>query len=159
MIEDLVFSSRGFGCLIYSTGNYLTTDIISKVVFSTSWNLLDSPKNRGIVKTLSTIVHLIGAAHQSAWLYRWRLTIVLFPHLIWSAVSLDSYTIDAMTKSKEARRKDPTIQDVFGQLINATDPESESGLPLQFDDVRLNSGTLIVAGKALTFFYFLVTQI
>ncbi|RDW62507.1 hypothetical protein BP5796_10809 [Coleophoma crateriformis] len=138
--------------------NYLTTDVVNMVVFSTSWDLLTSPKNRGVSESLATAVRMVGITHQTRWLYQFKLGPVLFPHLIGSILGLRKHTLSILGESKKAREENPDIKDVFAQFINAEDPAT--GTVLSADTVRLNSGTLIIAGSdttssslAGTFFY------
>ena len=129
-------------------GNYLTTDVITKVVFSTSWNLLSSPLNHGVIKTSATIVRFLGVAHQSSLLYTYKLAIILFPGLVKSASELRKYTIDLMARSMEVRSEfgGHAVKDIFGTLLEAKDPESKTGEHLTQWDVRINSSNLLVAG-------------
>lgn len=144
-----------------SIGNYLTLDIITKVVFTTTWSLLASPLNRGVIETSATVVHLIGIVHQSAWLYVYKmLTLIFFPSLAKSIPELKKYTLDVMASSMEARKQDPELKDAFAQLLQAKDPESKTGEGLAPDDVRINSSNLLIAGSdtsssalSATFFY------
>lgn len=73
---------------------------------------------------------------------------------------LRKYTLELMALSMEARKRDPDLKDVFGQLIAVQNPESKNGEGLSEDAVRNNSSNLLIAGSdtsssalAATFFY------
>ncbi|KAL3421802.1 cytochrome p450 [Phlyctema vagabunda] len=138
--------------------NYLTTDIITNVVFTSTWELLHSSANRGILNTISTVLRLTGAGHQTKLIYRYEMSALILPTIHWSIASLRSFTILIMKASMQARQEDPDIKDVFGLFMHAKDPET--GKELDFPTVRFNASTLIVAGSdtsstvlAATFFY------
>jgi hypothetical protein len=79
---------------------------ITKVVFTTSWNLLSSSLNRGVISTTATIVRLLGVAHQSFLLYSHKLALlVFFPSLAKSGPELKKYTVELMEKSMEVRKE------------------------------------------------------
>jgi len=127
----------------------LTTDIITKVVFSTTWELLSSTKNRGVVVATAAIVELVGIAHQSAILYQFPLLfILLFPRVAKSDPVLHRYAGDMVTRRIKLKEQQPDIKDMFGQYTTATDPESKTGQPLPKGDVLINSMNLIVAGTS-----------
>jgi hypothetical protein len=130
-----------------SLGNYLTTDVVSKVVFTTSWELLTSTANHGITETFKTITRLVGVLHQWPILAYHELSVTVFlPHLAWSATSLRKFTMAVMASRYEMSEKDPSIKDVFGLFSFAKDPDTGE-LALNSLDVRRNSGNFIVAGK------------
>lgn len=142
-------------------GNYLTTDIISKVIFSTTWDLLSSTKNHSFVEALSTITHFVGIAHQSAVFYKFPLFLfVLFPKIAKSRPTVRKHIREMISKRVKLEEEYPDIKDMFSIYNNATDPESETGEKLSEWDVRINSSQLIIAGSdtsaaalAATFFY------
>ena len=132
-----------------SLGNYLTTDVVSKVVFTTSWNLLTSTANHGITETFKTIVRLIGVLHHWPILAYHELSVGIFmPHLAWSATSMRKFTMAVMDSRYELSEKDPSIKDVFALFSSAKDPETGK-LALNALDVRRNSSNFIVAGNQL----------
>jgi hypothetical protein len=120
--------------------------VISKVVFTTSWDLLTSEVNRGVTTTLETIIQLVGVMHQSPLLYTSKHNALIFPNLAWSPSSLRTYTKAVITASMKVRANDPGVDDYFGQFSSAKDPET--GEPaLNGTDLRLNSSNFIIAGK------------
>ena len=160
--KSSIFSTfRALLLTVLNVGNYLTLDIITSVVFTTTWSLLSSPLNRGVIETSATVVYLIGVIHQSAWLYTYKILILIFfPKRAKSIPALRKYTLSIMAASMEAREKGPELKDAFAQLLQAKDPESKSGEGLAHADVRINSSNLLVAGSdtsssalAATFFY------
>lgn len=140
--------------------NWLTTDAVTKVVFTTSWDLLTSTANRGITETFKTIVRLVGVLHYWPILsFHETTALVTLPHLAWSVYELRKYSVAVMSSSKAARVKDPSIKDVFGYFSNVKDPDTGK-LALGPDDVRRNTANFIIAGSdttassmAATFFY------
>ncbi|KAE9367264.1 cytochrome P450 [Stipitochalara longipes BDJ] len=129
--------------------NYLTTDVISKVVFTTSWDLLTSTTNHGITETFKAIVRLTGVLHQWPTAYH-ELTASLFlPHLAWSSLSLKKFSLAVMSRRYDMGQKDPSIKDVFGLFSSARDPDTGE-LALAPLDVRRNTGNFIVAGSDTT---------
>jgi hypothetical protein len=121
--------------------------VVSKVVFTTSWDLLTSTTNRGITETFKTIVRLTGVLHQWPVLAYYELSALLFlPHLAWSAPSLKKFSLSVMARRYEMGEKDPSIKDVFGLFSSARDPDTGE-LALAPLDVRRNSGNFIIAGK------------
>jgi hypothetical protein len=133
------------------TGNYLTTDVVSKVVFTTSWDLLTSTANHGITETFKTIVRLVGVLHQWPHMKYHELSASIFlPHLAWSATSMRKFTLSVMESRYALKEKDPSIKDVFGLFTDARDPETGE-LALAPLDVRRNSANFIVAGKYPSF--------
>jgi cytochrome P450 len=143
-----------------TAANYLTTDVISMVVFTSSWNLLTSSTNRGIRETMAAVVKLFGLMHQTP-LFRYNdtLTALLVPRLAWAGSSLMQYAKDMMRASVQVHKNDPTISDFFGQFSEAKDPDTgEAALTRR--EVALNSSNFIIAGSdttsssiAATFYY------
>jgi cytochrome P450 len=136
--------------MLTNEGNYLTTDVVCKVVFTVSWDLLVSSANRGLVDTMSAVVHLIGVLHQSPifTIRRWA-PLVFLPTLAWCMKSLREYTISIMKSTKEARAKDPSIRDFFRQFTEAKDPDTGE-VALDSIEVRINSENFIAAGSDTT---------
>ena len=129
-------------------GNYLTTDVVSKVVFTTSWDLLTSTANHGITETFKTIVRLIGVLHQWPFHSYYSLSSLVFlPHLAWSAASMKKFSLSVMASSYALREKDPSIKDVFSLFSTARDPDTGE-LALAPLDVRRNTGNFIIAGTS-----------
>jgi hypothetical protein len=130
------------------SGNYLTTDVVSKVIFTTSWELLTSTANRGVTETFKTITRLVGVLHYWPSHAYHEFTATLFlPHLAWSATSLRKFSLAVMASSKAARENDPSIKDVFGLFSTAKDPDTGE-LAFGPVDVRRNTGNFIVAGTS-----------
>lgn len=130
--------------------NYLTTDVVCKAVFTTSWNLLTSTANRGVTETFKTIVHLIGVLHYWPHMpYHDQAALVFMPHLALSIAPLMKYSQSVMASSKAAREKDSSVKDVWGLVINARDPETGE-LALKPDIVRRNTANFIIAGSDTT---------
>ncbi|KUJ22174.1 cytochrome P450 [Mollisia scopiformis] len=140
--------------------NWLTTDVVSKVVFTTSWDLMTSSANRGVTECFKTIVRLVGILHY--WPHQPTHEIgslILLPHLAWSVKDLMKYSKEVMASSKAARIEDPSIKDVFGFFSSVKDPNTGE-LALTPDSVRRNTANFIIAGSdttassiAATFFY------
>ncbi|SPO03128.1 related to cytochrome P450 CYP3/CYP5/CYP6/CYP9 subfamilies [Cephalotrichum gorgonifer] len=128
---------------------YLTTDVICKVVFTTSWDLLNSAANRAVTKTLATVTHLIGIMHQTPLLQRHTRAAIFLPHLAWAATSLQKYSKDIMRSSSKIRKEDPSTDDVFRLYVEAKD--ADTGKPaLGRFDVMINSANLLIAGSDTT---------
>ena len=124
--------------------------MIANVVFSTSWDLLTSPLNRGVAETLETIIRLVGIAHQTPLLWGSKYAaIISLPHLAWSSRSLRKYTIAMIKRSRALRATDPTIDDYYGQFSSAVDPDT-GGPALTRVNVRINSANFIIAGMCLS---------
>ncbi|OWP05009.1 cytochrome P [Marssonina coronariae] len=139
---------------------YLTTDVVTKVMFTTSWDLLVSPLNRGVLSAVQAIVRLVGTLHYWPHHTYHELTALLFlPHLTWSMKALRQHSIAVMSSSRAAREADPSINDVFAFFSSVRDQESGE-LALSADAVRRNCANFIIAGSdttasslAATFFY------
>jgi len=127
-------------------GNYLTTDVICKVVFTTSWDLVGSTANRTVTKTMSTVVHLLGVMHQAPLLQFHSLVALLLPHLAWCVGSLKKYTRTVIKSSLKVRDEDPSTDDVFKLYVEAKDPDT-GNVALGKFDVMINSANLLIAGK------------
>jgi hypothetical protein len=137
--------------LLIITGNYLTTDVVSKVVFTTSWDLLTSTANHGITHTFKTLVRLVGVLHQWPFMkYHEFAALIFLPHLAWSASSMKQFAMSVMAGRYALKESNPSIKDVFGLFTDARDPETGE-LALSPLDVRRNSANFIVAG---TYFLF-----
>lgn len=120
--------------------------MISKVVFTTSWDLLISTANRGIPETFKTVVRLIGTLHHWPHLPTHKIgAIICFPHLMWSLKALEGYSNVVMASSTAARNEDPNIKDVFGQFNSYKDPETGE-LALDAITLQRNSENFIIAG-------------
>lgn len=140
--------------------NYLTTDVVSKVVFTTSWDLLTSTANHGITDTFKTLVRLVGVLHQWPFMkYHEFAALIFLPHLAWSAPSMKKFALSVMAGRYALKESEPSIKDVFGLFTDARDPETGE-LSLSPLDVRRNSSNFIVAGSdttassiAASFFY------
>ncbi|PKS08395.1 hypothetical protein jhhlp_005339 [Lomentospora prolificans] len=134
--------------------NYLTTDVICKVVFTTSWDLVSSAANRTVTKTMSTVVHLLGVMHQTPLLQFHSLVALLLPHLAWCVTSLKKYTSAVIKSSLQVRKEDSSTDDVFKLYVEAKDPDT-GNLALGKFDVMINSANLLIAGNSMaaTFFY------
>ncbi|KAH8651813.1 cytochrome P450 [Tricladium varicosporioides] len=143
--------------------NYFTTDVVAKVIFTTSWDLMTSTTNRSLSETFKTIVRLVGVLHYWPHMAYHELTALLcLPHLAWSVKALREFSLAVMKSSKEAREKDPSIKDVFGIFSEVRDEETGK-LALNADDVRRNTGNFIIAGSdttssTLAAFFFYVTR-
>jgi hypothetical protein len=146
----LTFKRKMFN-LLTTLGNYLTTDVVSNVVFTTSWDLLTSTANHGITETFKTIVRLIGVLHQWPILNYFELSAILFlPHLAWSPSSLKKFSLSVIACRYEMGEKDPSIKDVFGLFSSAKDPDTGE-LALKPWDVRRNAANFIIAGNSSPF--------
>lgn len=137
--------------LLTASGNWLTTDVISKVVFTASWELLASTANRGLTETSKTIVRLAGILHYWPHLSGHEYTALIFlPHLAWSANALKKFSLSVMASSKALREKDPSIKDYFSFFSSVRDPDTGE-LALRPKDVRRNTSNFIVAGMSVSF--------
>jgi cytochrome P450 len=160
-VEDILRSIDTMETDPNFTGNYLTTDVISKVIFSTTWDLLTSTKNHAVVDASTTIVKFVGITHQSALFYKFPQLLALFiPKIASSQPQLGKYMRGMIAKRIEMEKDNPDIKDMFSIYKNATDPESSAGEKLTEEHLRFNSGQLIVAGSdtsaaaiAATLFY------
>ncbi|KAH6699018.1 cytochrome P450 [Leptodontidium sp. MPI-SDFR-AT-0119] len=140
--------------------NWLTTDVVSKVIFTTSWDLLTSAANRGVTQCLKAAVRIVGILHAWPFLPGHQVTAFLcFPHVAWSLPKLDIYANSVINSSREARIKDPSIRDVFGIFTAARDPDTGE-IALSKGTVHQNTATFIIAGSdttasalSATFFY------
>jgi hypothetical protein len=123
---------------------------VSKVIFTTSWDLMTSTVNRGITETFKTVVRLVGVLHFWPHVKGHEYSVLLFlPHLALSSPALKKYALSVIASSKAARAKDPSIKDVFGFFTSYKDPETGE-LALSPSDVRRNTSNFIVAGTYLT---------
>ncbi|CZR56731.1 uncharacterized protein PAC_06620 [Phialocephala subalpina] len=140
--------------------NWLTTDAVTKVIFTTSWDLLTSTANRCVTETFKTVVRQTGVVHNWPHLAYHEVTALLcLPHLAWSLVALENYSVAVMSSSKAERVKKYSTKDVFGYFSNVKDPDTGE-LILRPQDVRRNAANFIIAGSdttassvAATFFY------
>ncbi|KAH6672026.1 cytochrome P450 [Halenospora varia] len=143
--------------------NYFTTDVVAKVIFTTSWDLMTSTANRSLSETFKTVVRLVGVLHYWPHMAYHELTALLcLPHLAWSVKALREFSLAVMKSSKEAREKDPGIRDVFGIFSEVRDEETGE-LALNASDVRRNTGNFIIAGSdttssTLAAFFFYITR-
>jgi hypothetical protein len=159
--SSIVALSRTLRLTISHVGNYLTLDVIAKVIFTTTLSLLSSPIHRSVIETNGIVVKLLGVVHQSAWLYNYKIAILTFlPGLAKSMPSLTEYTLNIIASSMEARKQNPDLKDAFAQLLRAKDPESKMGEGLGPMDVSVNCSNVLVAGSdtsssalSWTFFY------
>ncbi|KAK0099590.1 hypothetical protein ONS95_013512 [Cadophora gregata] len=139
---------------------WLTTDVVSKVIFTTSWDLLTSAANRGVTKCLKDAVRMTGILHCWPFLPGHEVTALLcIPHVAWSIPFLERYADSVIKSSREARVKDPSVKDVFAIYGDARDPDTGK-LALSKSTVQMNTMTFIIAGSdttarslAATFFY------
>ncbi|KAG4416598.1 hypothetical protein IFR04_010241 [Cadophora malorum] len=139
---------------------WLATDVVTKVIFTTSWDLLTSAANRGVTGCLKAAVHITGILHTWPFLPGHEVTALLcFPHIAWSIPFLEQYANSVIKSSQEARVKDPSIKDVFGIFGAAKDTDTGK-VALSKTAVRENTMTFIIAGSdttasslAATFFY------
>ncbi|KAL2068442.1 hypothetical protein VTL71DRAFT_16540 [Oculimacula yallundae] len=130
--------------------NWLTTDVVSTVIFTTSWDLLTSAANRGVTECLKTAVRVVGVLHAWPFLPGYRITALIFlPQISGSIVSLERYANSVIKSSKEVRIQDPSIKDVFGIFTGARDPDTGE-LALSHKTVQENSATFIIAGSDTT---------
>lgn len=124
--------------------------MISKVVFTTSWDLLTSTANHSLLESLKAIVRLIGVIHFAPVVALAEPMALLFlPHLAWSIKVVEDYGKAVTVSSKAARETDPSIQDVFGYFTTAKDPDTGE-LALSDKAVGANTINFIIAGMSFS---------
>ncbi|EPS26280.1 hypothetical protein PDE_01216 [Penicillium oxalicum 114-2] len=126
--------------------NYLTFDIMSKLVFGESFNLIGSPENRDIVQCIEDSNVRTGVLLQASELSTRRLDRKLFPHAIKGRNKFIRFVTDLLKQrmaAKPLKRKD-----VFSFLLDAKDAETNQGFTPA--EIGAESTTLIVAGSDTT---------
>ncbi|KAL4905800.1 hypothetical protein BDW74DRAFT_184864 [Aspergillus multicolor] len=137
--------------------DFFTFDIMSRLVFGTSYNLLGDASNHWIIDGVLGQLRRISYISQLPEAETLKLDRVLFPNARRKAVqfSLKSREIMEARKNKDVSE---SKNDVFSKLLAAKDPET--GEALSHGQLWAESNLLIIAGSdtsstglAATFFY------
>ncbi|KAH8667330.1 cytochrome P450, partial [Tricladium varicosporioides] len=156
--DDSPADNKGWGAAqnMARWANYLTFDIMSDVIFGESYEMLEKPHNRSVVKAIEDSNVRTSVLIQAEEIGTRRFDRWLFPE---SIVARNQF-IGFVTKLLNARMSAKPIKraDVFSFLLSAKDPETQEGL--RIEEIGAESTTMIVAGSdtsstaiASTFFY------
>ncbi|KAL4876764.1 cytochrome P450 [Aspergillus karnatakaensis] len=136
--------------------DYFTFDVMSELVFSTSYNLLTSSENHWIVDGVLGQMQRFGFLLQIPQLETFKMNHILFPEARRRAMRFTMKAREIM-QARLARQKEG-LTDVLGNMIAAKDPETGEGLPTM--QLAVDSNLLIIAGSdtsstgmAALFFY------
>lgn len=129
--------------LTFLPANYLTFDIMSRIIFGESFDLIGSPKNREIVKCIEDSNVRTGVLSQAGELSTRRLDRWLFPQAIQGRNAFIRFVNILLKKRMSA--KPLKRHDAFSFLLDAVDPETQQGFTPA--EIGAESTTMIVAGK------------
>ncbi|KAF2087755.1 cytochrome P450 [Saccharata proteae CBS 121410] len=124
--------------------NYLTFDVMSDLVFGTSYEMLDRPDKHWITTDLESGGQRAGIIFQFPLFAYLKLDRIIFPRMSTRQTrfrrSCQTMANDRMSNPASASKRD-----VFGNVIAAVDPETGTGFPIQ--ELWSESILLIVAGS------------
>ncbi|KAF7183231.1 hypothetical protein CNMCM7691_003144 [Aspergillus felis] len=136
--------------------DYFTFDVMSELVFSTSYNLLTNSANHWIIQGVIGQMQRFGFLLQLPELETLKLNHVFFPEARQRAMRFSVKAKEIM-QERQLRQKEE-LNDVLGNLLAARDPETGEGLPNA--QLWVDSNLLIIAGSdtsstamAALFFY------
>ncbi|KAF2645497.1 cytochrome P450 [Massarina eburnea CBS 473.64] len=122
---------------------YCFSDIMGETTFSKSWDLQKSEENRSIYHILPQGIAGLSLVGHIPALIKLGILQILRPDLV-----RDTFRYEALSsKISEWRmsQNDKKMQDFYGSLLKATDPET--GRKLSKDELAAESALLIVAGS------------
>ncbi|QBZ66636.1 hypothetical protein PoMZ_13619 [Pyricularia oryzae] len=130
--------------------SYLSFDIMADVMFGAKYNLIEEPKFRYIVKAIENSNTRLAALAQAPRFARLKLDKYIFRSAIESRTRFLKF-LGRMLNARleelaqvEEDKDDDKHGDLFGSLINATDPET--GSKFTTDELLAESATLVFAG-------------
>ena len=121
---------------------YLMTDIKGDITFHRSWNMLQSTKNRALLKTLSEGVEGLNMMGHMQGLLDWNIDKIFFPS---STEGTYQYKQLSEEQSTGRLKHSSEINDLFGKLMAARDPETGKGFTEE--ELVAEAGLLIIAGS------------
>lgn len=116
--------------------------MMTSVVYGTSYNLVENPERRPIVRAMEKLNIRVGALIATPWLAKVKLDRLIFRPSIRSRNLFVKFALEVLQSRKEAMRP---MGDVFSVLINAKDPVT--GLALDEKQLASESSNLIMAGR------------
>lgn len=131
------------------SGDYFTFDVMSHLVFGTSYNLLSNSEDHWIIDGVLGQMRRVSLLMQLPELEDMRLDRLMFPDARRKAFRFSMKSREIMEarrkKGNERGSEDPENTDMFTKLLSAKDPETGEGL----SDRQLwaESNLLIIAGK------------
>ncbi|KAJ8097660.1 cytochrome P450 [Lipomyces tetrasporus] len=112
-------------------GDYFTFDVMSELVFGTSYDLLNDAQNHFIIDGIVAHMQRFGFLLHFPGLEKIKMNYILFPH--------------ARRKAMRFYGRVESKNDVFSQLLTAKDPETGESFSNQ--QLRVESNLLIIAGR------------
>jgi cytochrome P450 len=125
-------------------GDYFTFDVMSELVFSASYNLLDDAQNHFIIDGIVAQMQRFGFLLHFPGLEKIKMNHILFPHARRKAMRFYAKSKQIMEERK-ARGEEKSKNDVFSKLLTANDPETGESFSNQ--QLWVESNLLIIAGK------------
>ncbi|KAH8595992.1 cytochrome P450 [Bisporella sp. PMI_857] len=124
---------------------YLTTDIITKVMFTTTYELLASTKNHQFLVAALTAGRMLGIIHQSALFYKFPLLLALIVPAIGKSLTVMRGHIKDMLKRSLQARENNALKDNLERFRKARDPVT--GEVLTEDYIRRSCTLFVGAGS------------
>lgn len=150
-------------CLNGWTGDFFTFDVMSQLVFGTSYHLLTEAANHWIIDGVLGQMRRISFLTTLPELQEMRLHHALFPDARARALRFSAKSREIMEARKIREEKEADSEfserakvDLFGKLLSAKDPETGEGL--SHKQLWAESNLMIIAGMYRKEAYFILDQ-
>jgi cytochrome P450 len=129
-------------------GDYFTYDVMSRIVYGTSYDLLTKADDHWVLSDIIGNQERVAFLMHIPELEDLKLNHIMFPEARFKAkrFAMKSKAIMEERKAREGDKAGKGGNDLFSRLLNAKDPETGEGL--SHAQLWVESNLLIIAGKS-----------